>query len=265
MLKVAVCIPTFKPGCYIINCLNSIEDQNLSKDVFKVYIAINGSDRSYKQYIEDVLKRFNFNYELFFLDKAGVSNARNFLIDNSKEDYIVFVDDDDMISFSYLDELLKASSFNIMGISNIYNFSENFNNLSKSYIGLCFDKLSNTTYSKFKSRKYYSSPCAKMLHRNLIGDTRFNTKLSIGEDSLFMAQISNRVKAVCKTSPNACYYVNERIGSVTRNKLDKKKELKRIFYLLKEYSKMLLTFRYGTLFILTRFIATLMHGKKLFK
>lgn len=265
MLKVSVCIPTFKPGYYMLACLKSIENQTLSKDLFKVYIALNGSDQSYKQYIEDILKKFSFNYELFFLDKSGVSNARNFLICNSKEDYIVFVDDDDIVSSSYLNELLKASSFNIMGISNIYNFYENLNDLSKSYIGLCFDKLSNITYSKVKSRKYYSSPCAKMIHRNIIGDTRFDTRLSIGEDSLFMAQLSHRVKAVRKTSPNACYYVNKRIGSVTRKKINKKKELKRILYLLGEYSKMLLNFQYGTLFILTRIIATLMHGKRLIK
>ncbi|MFX1825295.1 glycosyltransferase family A protein [Acinetobacter sp. AS5] len=265
MFNIAICIPTYKPSYYIINCLQSIEDQTLSKDKFKVYIALNGSEKSYEVYIQEILKKFSFNYKLFFLEEAGVSNARNFLIDHSNEDYIVFVDDDDILSLNYIEELLHVSSSNIMGISNVYNFYGNLNELKKSYIGLCFKNLPEITYSKFKSRKYYSSPCAKMLHRNIISNTRFDTKLSIGEDSLFMAQLSHRVKAVRKTSPSACYYVNERAGSATRKKIDKEKELKRILYSLTTYSKMLLTFRYGTLFILTRIVATLIHGKKLIK
>lgn len=265
MLKVSVCIPTFKPGSYIFNSLSSLENQTLSKDLFKVYIALNGSDLSYKHYIEDILKIFSFDFELFFLDKPGVSNARNYLIDHSNEEYLVFLDDDDILSANYLDELLKVSSEVVVGICNVYNFSKNLNELSDNYIGLCFEKLSNTSYSKIKSRKYYSSPWAKMIHRNIIANTRFDTKLSIGEDSLFMAKISCRVKAMRKTPPSACYYVNERAGSVTRKKVDKKNELKRILYLLKEYIIMLLTFRYGTLFIFTRIIATMMHGRKLIK
>lgn len=265
MLKVSVCIPTFKPGSYVFNSLSSLENQTLSKDSFKVYIALNGSDLSYKHYIEDILKKFSFDFELFFLDKPGVSNARNYLIDHSNEEYVVFLDDDDILSANYLDELLKVSSEVVVGICNVYNFSKNLNELSDNYIGLCFEKLSNTSYSKIKSRKYYSSPWAKMIHRNIIANTRFDTKLSIGEDSLFMAKISCRVKAMRKTSSSACYYVNERIGSVTRNKIDKKNELKRILYLLKEYNKMLFSFRYDFLFIMTRIAATFRHILRLFK
>ena len=265
MSKISVLIPTYKPGWYLQRCLQSIEDQTLSKDNFKVYIALNGSDKSFEKYLKEALKGFSFKCELFFLEQAGVSNARNFLIDNSVEEFVVFVDDDDVISENYLEELLQASSHDILGITNSYNFFESLENLKENFVGKCFKNLDGTTSSKFKSRKYFSSPWAKMIHRKIIGKVRFDTKLAIGEDSLFMAQLSHRVKAVKKTSDTTSYYVYEREGSATRQRVNKKKELKRIIYLLKEYSKMLLSFRYDTLFIMTRIAATLLHGRNLFK
>lgn len=264
MSKISVLIPTYKPGWYLQRCLQSIEDQTLSKDNFKVYIALNGSDKSFEKYLKEALKGFSFKCELFFLEQAGVSNARNFLIDSSIEDFVVFIDDDDVLSDNYLEELLKVSDATNIGIANVYNFSESIDNLKENYIGKSFEKLDKTTSSKYKSRKYFSSPWAKMIHRTIIGNVRFDTELAIGEDSLFMAKISHKVQGVKKTVAFACYYVYEREGSATRQKIDKKKELKRIVYLLKEYSKMLLSFRYNTLFIMTRVAATLMHGRRLF-
>lgn len=262
---VSVLVPTYKPGDYISHCLQSINSQTLNKSQFKVYIALNGSDRSFETYLQGMLQNFTFQHELFFLEQAGVSNARNFLIDKSTEEFVVFVDDDDLLSENYLEALLLVSTADIMGIANIYNFNKSLDELSENYIGKSFKTLQQYTTSKYKSRKYFSSPCAKMIHRSIIGDVRFDTKLAIGEDSLFMAQLSHRVKAIYKTTESACYYVYERQGSVTRQEIDKKKEFKRIVYLLKEYSKMLLSFNYGFLFIMTRIAATLKHGKKLFR
>ena len=264
MFSIAVLIPTYQPNWYLERCLKSIDNQTLPKDKFKVYIALNGPKDGFDDFILSTLKSINLEYEFFYLEQASVSNARNFLIDNSTEEFVVFVDDDDVLSDNYLEELLKVSDTTNIGIANVYNFSESLDDLKESYIGKSFEKLEKTTSSKYKSRKYFSSPCAKMIHRTIINDVRFDINLAIGEDSLFMAKISHKVQNVKKTAASACYYVYEREGSATRQKIDKKKELKRIVYLLKEYSKMLLSFRYNTLFIITRVAATLMHGRKLF-
>lgn len=265
MCKISILIPSYKPKDYIVRCLQSVESQTLDKSLFKVYIALNGSDKSFEAYLQETLKGFCFQSELFFLEPSGVSNARNFLIDHSREEFIVFVDDDDFISDSYLEELVKVSDADNMGIANVYNTSDSLDGIKESYIGESFKRLDNITKSKYRARKYFSSPCAKMIHRSIIGNVRFDTKLAIGEDSLFMAQISHRVKAVQKASDSACYYVYERKGSATRHKINKGKELRRIVYLLKEYGKMLVSFRYDSLFVITRIAATLVHGRKLFR
>lgn len=261
--KIALLLPTFKPGWYVERCLQSIEAQTLEKSKFKVYLALNGSDKSFESYLNEALKEFTFQYLLFFLEEPGVSNARNFLIDNSTEEFVVFVDDDDLLSENYLEELLKASSHSTIGISNVKNFTGAIDNLYENYIGDCFNKLGAVETSKFKSRQYYSSPCAKMIHRDIIDNVRFDTNLSIGEDSLFMAQLSPKVTAVQKTADSACYYVNQREGSASRSQVNKQQEFKRLTYLLKAYSKMLINPRYDSLFIMSRIAATFSHFKRL--
>lgn len=49
---VSVLIPTYKPGGYIVRCLQSIESQTLVKNRFKVYVALNGSDKSFEAYLK---------------------------------------------------------------------------------------------------------------------------------------------------------------------------------------------------------------------
>lgn len=260
---IAILIPTYKPGKYIESCLSSIENQLLEKSNFTVYIALNGSNKSSHDYLKSILKKFTFKYKLYFIPKPGVSNARNFLIDNSSEDFIVFIDDDDLISSNYLCELTSITTSDTMGISNISNFIKSPSEKRPNYIGESFKKLRAIETSKVKSRKYYSSPCAKMLSRNMIGNHRFDTSLSRGEDSLFMATISKNISYTQKTRDNVYYYVHERQGSATRRKINKKEEVSRILYLLREYSKLLIKKGYSRIFIFTRIIATLKHLQNL--
>lgn len=265
MSTIAVLIPSYKPAEYIEKCLESLEFQTLAKQNFIVYIALNGPKDHYQDYLLEILSKFSFQYKYYYLAESGVSKARNFLIENSVEPYITFIDDDDRVSERYLESLLAVVRENIMAISNIYNFEQIIEECKPNYIGQSFLELSDMEQSKFKSRKYFSSPCAKLLHRTMISSLRFDPKLSIGEDSLFMAQISKNIDAVKKADINACYYVYERSGSATRKKIDKKYEIKRVIYLVYQYGKMLFSFKYEKAFILSRIVATILHLKKIFR
>lgn len=261
--NVALLIPTYQPGNYLIDCLQSVSNQNYPTELFRVYIALNGSSEYYHNYLKEIIKSLPYDVTLYFLPQPGVSNARNFLIDNSKEEFIVFIDDDDVISPNFLSELVKVSSQTTMGISNVANFKENPHEYLSNYIGSSFDKLQKIEPSKTKSRKYFSSPWAKMLHRSMIDQYRFDASLARGEDSLFMATISKNILHTQKTLDNAYYHVRERLGSVTRRKINKKEEISRILYLLKEYFKLFLCKGYNKIFIFTRILATLKHLKNL--
>lgn len=265
MPKIAILIPSYKPGEYIERCLDSIESQTLAKQHFTVYIALNGPKEHYEEYLLEMLSRKTFHYKYYYLSESGVSNARNLLIDNSTEPYITFMDDDDCISEIYLESLLSVVSKDGIAISNVYEFEKETHEYKPNYIGQSFLKLHDVETSKFKSRKYFSSPWAKLMHRDIISTSRFDTTLSLGEDSLFMAQISKNVHSVRKANFDACYFVYERVGSASRKNIDRMAEVSRIYYLLSIYSKMLFSHGYNKVFILSRIMATVLHGKKLFR
>lgn len=258
MSKLAILIPSYKPKEYFKKCLLSLEKQSLNKNIFSVYIALNGPKDFYESYILTILESMSFKHSYIYIDEAGVSNARNKLIEASTEEYIVFIDDDDCISENYLENLLKVSRKRIMGISNIYNFEKDIKEMKENYISKSFDNLNNIETSAYKTRKYFSSPVAKMIHRSMIQDIRFDVKVSKGEDSLFMAMISKNVLGIRKTSGDTCYYVYERIGSATRKKTKISSEIKTIFYLTGQYLKLLFNKDYKKFFILTRIVATLL-------
>lgn len=265
MDNVAVLIPTFKPGSYLEKCFLSLEKQTLSKNRFCVYIALNGPKENYENYILNYLLNMTFLYRFIYLKDPGVSNARNKLMEYSNEKFIVFIDDDDLISENYLENLLNESSNKYMGVCNIYNFEKDLNNLKKNYIGKSYDKLSHIETSKFKIRKYFSSPVAKMIHRDMVENFTFDVQVSKGEDSLFMATISKNIFGIKKTSSDTIYYVYERIGSTTRKKDNFNKEIRTIAYLEYKYIKLLFNKNYEKLFVLTRIIATIIRLLKIIK
>lgn len=253
--KIAVIIPTYKPQEYLKKCLTSLDAQTLSKNKFCVYIALNGSRQPYENEILSLLKLYSFHSKYLYIKESGVSSARNKLIDYSKEEFIAFIDDDDLISPNYLSHLLEVSTQEYMGIAKVYNFKKSIDAVTSNYVGKLYDKLPPLEVSKFKTRKYYSPICAKLIHRNIIGETRFDTYLENGEDSLFMATISKHIKGLCKPIDEAYYYIYERPNSVSRRKIPFKQRFKSYHYLMMEYGKLLFLPQYDRLFILTRIVA----------
>jgi glycosyltransferase involved in cell wall biosynthesis len=263
MKEVSLLIPTHKPGDYILNCLNSIEQQSISKDFYKVYIALNGPKEPYFMFLKSLLNNYSFQYEFIYLETPNVSCARNHLIDISSEAFIAFIDDDDMISTCYIEELVKVADDFQISISNSFNYKIELDNIEPNHLGKSFCKLDFSESSLYKTRKYFSPVYAKLISRNIIGSVRFNQKINIGEDSLFMAEISPFVKGINKALTNtACYYINQRVGSVTRKKMNKIKELKRIVFILFFYTRMLLSGKYDKIFIVSRIAATFKHHLK---
>lgn len=258
--KIAVLIPTYKPKSYILRCFDSLNRQTIDRNKYCVYVALNGPCEEYAEYLECILKSMRFKYKLIFLELADVSNARNTLMEFANEDYIVFVDDDDCLSEDYLQSLLDVSLPGYISVANVHKFYEGSASTEKNYIGRCFDRLPEVEKNKFKSRQYFSSPWAKLIHKDMVGDVKFEVGLKRGEDALFMAKISRNVLGVVKANPCACYYVCHRDGSASRGSVGFWIEIRRQIYLCSEYGKLLFMGGYDRVFILSRLFATIRQG-----
>ena len=258
-MNISIIIPTYKPGPYLKDCLESINNQTMNKKCFEVIIVLNGVIKPYIECIYNLTKMYDFNSVVIPTETPGVSNARNLGLSRTQGEYVCFIDDDDKISPSYLENLYYKATPNNIVASNVKAFYNNSNKTENDYIASAYKKLinKNSPLSVFKGRKFMSSSCCKIISRRIIQDVRFDTNLKIGEDSVFMAKISKKVKSIVLSDSSAIYYRRLRAGSASRVKQPILKKCNIVCKLLKKYTKML-TPSYNIPFIATRIVAALL-------
>lgn len=259
-MKISVIVPTYNPGKYIEECLESLNSQTISKESFEVLLVLNGEKEGQKEHLASLLENYKFNYRLLTTHEKGVSKARNIGLDNALGDYICFIDDDDIVSSNYLKYLLAKANQNRIVASNVKTFRKNLTELGDDYITYAFNKWSRMTsfdslINLWHGRKFMSSSCCKIMSKKTIGNVRFKETLTVGEDSVFMATISNHIEGIILASAGATYYRRLRIGSASRVKRSFRAKLNIVTSLLIEYAA-LLKAGYNTKFILSRIVAT---------
>lgn len=208
-MEISVIIPTFKPDDYIFKCLDSLSNQTFNKTKFEVIIILNGCNEPYRKKIELYIEEDNNTSWLFLhTDIAGVSNARNIGLKYAKGKFVTFIDDDDYVSPTYLSDLYAKSSEDSLVFALQKSFTIQNNSLIDS-------KNENVFLSLIKRRKIsinrvrslLSGPCAKLIPKNnVIAERRFFSNMSLGEDTIFMFLISDRVKDFRLASTSAIYY-----------------------------------------------------------
>lgn len=206
-MEISVIIPTFRPQEYLWECLDSLKAQTLSSDLYEIIIVLNGEKHPYWQQIEEYISDMS-GIRLIYSQERGVSNARNSGLDKAEGRFIVFIDDDDKVSPTYLQELYEKADEQTIVLSNTYNFTDdNPDNL----IPVRPTELHRILSSKgripyIESRRFFFTVWMKLIPAAVIGDRRFDPTLSIGEDSTFMFLISDRIRYTDFTSKDAIYY-----------------------------------------------------------
>ena len=219
--KISVIIPTYAPKEYLWKCLDSLENQTLSKKEFEVLLVLNGEKEPYENLIRKKLKDYSFAYTLLYSTPKGVSRARNLGMEKAQGSYICFIDDDDWVSDNYLEELLSKACDNGIVVSNVKDVDEITREESEQhYISRAYKNYqSEKESSHFANRSFFSTAWCKLLPKNCINGQLFDTNIKRGEDSIFMYGISWQIKHVRITAPNCIYYVRKRQNSAGRRKI----------------------------------------------
>lgn len=223
-MKISVIIPTYKPQSYIWECLDSIKNQTFSKSDFETIIVLNGCNEPYYSQIREHINNNFAGYNVNFIqtDIGGVSNARNIALDVAKGEYITFIDDDDYISSSYLDELYNIATPDTISLCYPYAFNDGHPEVQLLDYGLnkVYDRYCNKdrNYLSSKVRKFFSGPCMKLIPRSYTQSKRFDIRFKNGEDSIYMFLISDKIRNIRFTSSNAIYYRRYRVNSAITRK-----------------------------------------------
>ncbi len=263
-MLISIIIPTYAPGEYIYDCLNSLSVQTSGPGSFEVIVILNGIKEPYFSDIQAYLIEHDFKFKLLYTDEPGVSNARNIGLDAIEQldtHYVVFLDDDDKLSPNFIEEVAGKAQPDTVVASNSKSFFDGQNTTHEGYISKCYEENRHSTYNIFKYRCFLSTVWGKLFPLAVIGKTRFNKNFSIGEDCLFGFEVSNKIKAIVLTSDDAYCFRRLRLTSVSRKKRSRLSKFKNGCKLCIAYSRAYLKspFEYNFLFYISRIVATFMH------
>lgn len=220
-MDVSVIIPTYKPEGYLSECLTALDSQTLDHSRFEVLLLLNGPKDPYMSQIEGFIKEHpNLSCRIAYCKVNGVSYARNRGLDEAKGEYICFLDDDDLITDNYLEELLAIAAPDTIAMSYVCALDDGDKTLRPIYISEDFKE--NTRDVPFIAvRRYFYVCWGKLIHRDVIGNRRFDISLKNGEDSQFMLLISDciqkasftncHVKYMYRQRSNSAFYVNKSV------------------------------------------------------
>lgn len=222
-MKLSIVIPAYNVEQYIGNCLDSIFNQQIEKDLLEVIVVNDGS----KDGTEDIIKKYankHSNLIYIFQENQGQSVARNVGLKKATGDLIWYVDSDDATTensiqtiFSFFEKYPHADFLTFDRIH--YNMANGTKSYCKSWGGR---KSSKDTYEKllngFKANEVLvaSVPWFHVFKRDfLIHNNLFFTPKLLNEDDELRMRLFFFTKEV-RYIPFAHYiYSAMRPGSLT--------------------------------------------------
>lgn len=102
--SVSLVVPIYNAALYVRECLKRISEQTYSN--FEVILVNDGSNDDSAEICKDFVKS-DSRFELFNKANGGASDARNYGLLKATSEYICFIDADDEIGESYIEDLLN--------------------------------------------------------------------------------------------------------------------------------------------------------------
>ena len=122
---ISIIVPIYNVEKYLRMCLDSIEHQTYSN--IEVLLINDGSPDSSGEICQEYVAR-DSRFRYFEKENGGLSDARNYGIERSNGRYLTFVDSDDWLSLTYVEDLYQAAIRNdadtVVSHYTIYNESD---------------------------------------------------------------------------------------------------------------------------------------------
>jgi len=104
-IRLSVIIPFYNSAPFIERCIRSVENQDIPNQEYELICVNDGSNDQSIDIVSRLKKEFE-NIILINQDNKGVSVARNVGLDQSRGDFLMFVDSDDYIAANTLKKVL---------------------------------------------------------------------------------------------------------------------------------------------------------------
>ncbi len=219
MAKVSVIVPVYNVEKYLEKCLTSMVNQTL-QDI-EIIVVNDGSKDGSQKIIDEFQQKFLSKIKSFSKENGGLSDARNFGLDNATGEFIGFVDSDDYVSetmFEEMYDLAKKHSAEMV-ICNLQKVDEHGNVTQKlTQIPNMPEKIDlEKNFSVFSDLSYFA--CNKIFKKELFQNKRFKKGIHF-EDIQLIPQLLLECTTLAQTQ-NYHYQYFERSDSITKTHTEK--------------------------------------------
>lgn len=221
---ISIIIPSYKGEETIIDTLDSIRNQKrIDLNLLEIIIVINGEKDSTIDKVNEFSKKYNhLDIKLSYTSKTGASEARNIAIKKSTKEYLVFCDDDDLLSQEYLSGLYNIRDLDSIGFCSIYDMKESGQIIKDNNINRKLAiSLTDNKYNVDNFTSAITMIASKIIPTKNIKEMLFDKQLRSGEDVVFFSDYYVRYNPkLIMCSNEETYYVRRlRDNSVSRQKM----------------------------------------------
>lgn len=227
-MEFSVIVPVYNVEKYLKKCLDSLVNQTFKS--FEIVIVNDGSTDNSQSIIDKYKEKYPNIIKSYQKTNGGLSDARNYGVEKSTGDFIIFVDSDDYINISLLEELdsiIKSNkNTDVIGYS-LAAVDEN-NNIVGTIQKPEFFNLSGESalIELINSKQYFEAACYYAYNRNFWNNNNFKYTVGTYHEDFGLTPII-LLKAKKVTCINFIgYYYYQSPNSITRNtnlQIEKKK------------------------------------------
>lgn len=225
MVKLSVLMPVYNASKSLENALKSVLSQKL--DDIEIICVNDGSTDNSLNILETYSEKYSF-LKIYNQENFGPGNARNKAINESKGDYVAFIDADDV----YLDENSLKRMYSIAVKNNADVVAANLKYIAPDAKIVENYDYSNVKYAYFEEeleiKPYeYGIPWAfyKNIYKRefLLKNNIYFPELKAGEDPIFLSEVFINVEKIFTTNLDF-YGYNYSIGGGLNIKLNNYKK-----------------------------------------
>lgn len=224
---ISIIVPVYNASNYLAQCIESIISQTYQN--WELILVDDGSkDQSGKICDEYALQEKRIR--VIHKKNGGVSSARNAGLKLAKGEFICFIDSDDWVDSSYLEDFktnqVNADFYFSGALYDTYGQVYSYSKYNKQY---CKDieQISECFFAQNLFSNGY--PWGKLFKNQVISNhnLRFNENLSINEDHIFVFQYFQMIKSLYVTNTAGYHYtVFDHSGRKLSGRINSYQELK---------------------------------------
>lgn len=229
-IEVSIVVPVHNPPLSAFeHMLETVFSQTNSD--YELIIVDDASEDYIKVFLEKIANRENIKI-ISLPNNLGVSHARNVGIEHASGQYVTFIDADDYVANTFLENALnKAKKYDAdVVFGNIERTTDFESKYEKSDDEEQFFTVDTIDYVKASMLGYTTpecknrvsgSPCGNLYRRSLCLASGFSENIKYFEDQLFNRKILLKAKMVVVCSDRWYFYLQNEESAMHKSSIDK--------------------------------------------